>query len=322
VVLPAFNEARALQAVICSIETALAECQVDMEVLVVDDGSTDHTRATLRELAAQDPALRYLRLSRNFGKEAALSAGLQHARGDAVILMDSDGQHPTALIPEFLARWRAGAQSVGAVQTVRNEPASRRWAKRWFYQLIQAGSHVDIRPGAGDFRLMDRVVVDQLNALPERNRFMKGLYAWVGFDTEWVEFEAAPRLDGHTRFGWRKLLHLGITGLTSFSVTPLRLVSSAGLMVSFAALGYGAYLIYDHWQGHQLPGWATLTVGMMLLSGVQLLAIGVIGEYLGRVFEEVKQRPLYVIAEDSAGEAAQGHARLPQEAMPPRAVPL
>jgi glycosyltransferase involved in cell wall biosynthesis len=305
VVMPAHDEAAALPGVIDEVFGVLHEEGIVPEVLVVDDGSRDATRAIMARLTEDRVGLRYIRLSRCFGKEAALSAGLEHARGDAVILMDADGQHPASLIPRFIHAWRAGAPAVAAVQIKRSEPALQRWMKGWYYRIANAGSQMPLMPGAGDFRLLDRSVVEALRALPERNRFMKGLYAWVGFEPEWIAYEAAPRIAGRSRFGWSRLFGLGMTGLTSFSVAPLRLVSAAGSLVSLAALVYGAWLVFEHFFiGEQLPGWATLAVGMLLLSGVQLLALGVIGEYLGRVFEEVKQRPLYVVAEDTAADPA------------------
>lgn len=304
IVLPAFNEARHLPGLISQIIQWLVSTPFDGEILVVDDGSTDNTPSVMRAQCAQHSLVRYLRLSRNFGKEAAISAGLEYAVGDAVILMDADGQHPVELLPDFLSHWQAGADSVVAVQVERDEPLSQRWLKHLYYKLMNASSSLELRSGAGDFRLLDRRVVNQVNSMGERNRFMKGLYAWVGFDTVWLEYQARPRAHGKSRFGWKGLMRLGLTGFTAFSVAPLRLVSALGLIVSFSALVYGVYLCVEHFTGHHLPGWATLAVGMMLLSGVQLLSLGVIAEYVGRVFTEVKQRPLFVVAEHTANPGA------------------
>jgi polyisoprenyl-phosphate glycosyltransferase len=299
VVLPSFNEGASLPVVIDDVLEALAGAGVATEILVVDDGSSDDTNKVMRACCARREAVRYVRFSRNFGKEAALSAGLERARGDAVVLMDSDGQHPTALLPVFVERWRQGVDVVCAVQKSRRQPAWRRMLTGWYYRIMEAGSSVVIPANAGDFRLLDRKVVDAINELPERNRFMKGLYAWVGFRTELIPYDAAPRLAGSSRFNLLKLFGLGVTGLTSFSVAPLRLVSLAGVLISAMSLINGLYLIIEHYvYGGHSSGWATLAVGMMLLSGIQILCLGVIAEYLGRVFEEVKQRPRYVIAED------------------------
>jgi glycosyltransferase involved in cell wall biosynthesis len=311
IVLPAYNECESLPSVIASVSEVMGQTGFSHEIIVVDDGSSDGTRETVLGLCAEHPNLRYLRFSRNFGKEASLSAGLRAASGDAVILMDSDGQHPPALIPVFLERWRAGFEVVAGVQKSRAEALLKRRFKRWYYHFMEAGSSVVIPPDAGDFRLLDRKVVNAINALPERNRLMKGLYAWVGFRTEFIPFEAKPRLAGTTKFTWAGLFSLGFTGLTSFTVMPLRLVSVTGVVISISSIFYGLYLLFEHFvHGDHLPGWATLSVGMMFLSGVQLLALGVIGEYLGRTFEEAKQRPIYIIAEDSR-LAETSHAAAP-----------
>lgn len=300
VVLPAYNECEGLPIVLSSITQVLGRTSFSYEIVVVDDGSTDGTRQLMSGACATDPHLRYVRLSRNFGKEAALSAGLKASAGDAVILMDADGQHPASMIPVFLDRWRQGFEVVAAVQKSRAESWPKRRFKRWYYRLLEAGSSVIIPPDAGDFRLLDRKVVDAINALPERNRLMKGLYAWVGFRTDFIPFNAEARVAGQTKFTWPQLFRLAFTGLTSFTVVPLRLVSFVGVLISVSSMFYGSYLLFEHFvEGDHLPGWATLSVGMMFLSGVQLLALGVIGEYLGRTFEEAKQRPIYIIAEDS-----------------------
>jgi len=299
-VLPSYDECEGLPIVVASLAQVLAGTGFRYEIIVVDDGSTDTTRAVMLELCARNPSLRYIRLSRNFGKEAALSAGLMSAAGDAVILLDADGQHPPSLIPLLVEKWRQGFEVVAAVQESRAESWLKRLFKRAYYHLMGVGSHVQIPPDAGDFRLLDRKAVDAINALPERNRLMKGLYAWVGFRTAYVPFQAESRVAGHTKFTWGQLFRLAFTGLTSFTVVPLRLVSVVGLFISATSLLYGCYLLFEHFvQGDHLPGWATLSVGMMFLSGVQLLALGVIGEYLGRTFEEAKQRPVYIVAEDT-----------------------
>jgi glycosyltransferase involved in cell wall biosynthesis len=311
VVVPAYNESEGLPIVLSSIFDALSETGFAHEIVVVDDGSTDGTREVTLGLCSCHPNLHYIRLSRNFGKEAALSAGLKMAAGDAVILMDADGQHPPALIPTFLERWREGYEVVAGVQSDRPETWLKRRFKSMYYHFMETGSSVVIPPDAGDFRLLDRKVVDAINALPERNRLMKGLYAWVGFRTVLVPFQARSRVAGHTKFTWTQLFRLAFTGLTSFTVIPLRFVSLAGFFISVFSLLYGFYLLFEHYVlGDHLPGWATLSVGMMFLSGVQLLALGVIAEYLGRTFEEVKKRPIFIIAEDSR-QKANTHAASP-----------
>jgi glycosyltransferase involved in cell wall biosynthesis len=230
VVLPAFNESEALQRVIPAVVDALKNETI--EIIVVDDGSIDGTRNAIIFLKSRWPMLRYVRLSRNFGMEAALSAGLRVARGDAVILMDSDGQHPSALLTMFLEKWREGFEVVCGVQVSRTDSAMMRLAKRIYYRLMETGSSIVIPPDAGDFRLLSRNVVDAINAMPERKRFMKGLYAWVGFRTEMIPFAAAPRVAGTSKFGWLQLFKLGLTGVTAFTIAPLRIVSILGFIIS------------------------------------------------------------------------------------------
>lgn len=308
VVLPAFNECDALKLVIPTIFESLMDELV--EIIVIDDGSTDGTRKSILAMTERLPALRYVRLSRNFGKEAALSAGMDAAQGQAVILMDSDGQHPPALLKAFMERWRAGAEIVCGVQTERLDTAPKRLAKRLYYRMMEGGSAIQIPPDAGDFRLLDRKVVEAIKSLPERRRFMKGLYAWVGFRTEFISFTAKPRVAGESKYGWVQLFGLGLTGMTAFTIAPLRLVSIAGLVISATSFLFALYLLVEYFvDANQIPGWATLAVGMMFFSGLQLLALGLISEYLAGMFEEVKQRPLYIVAEDT-GERATAMARI------------
>ncbi len=305
-VVPAFNEANNLPALLQSLVPVLQGMSPQWEIIVVDDGSTDHTAAAL-EPWLQTPGVRSVALSRNFGKEAALSAGLAHAQGHVVVLMDADGQHPVSLLPQMLAGWRAGADAVCALRETR---ADESWLKRQgtalFYRVVNAGSPMPIPADAGDFRLMDRRVVDALMALPERNRFFKGLYAWVGFRTEFIRYTPAPRESGRSHFSPLRLLGLALTGLTAFSNLPLRLWSGLGATVAFCAIGYGGWIVIDHFfNGNPVPGWPTVVVSLMFFSGVQLLSIGILGEYVGRIFTEVKQRPLYLVREER-GQACLG----------------
>ncbi len=311
VVVPAFNEAGNLHELLTALTAALAKLTDRWEVVVVDDGSTDATPQVLRPWL-QHAGVRALRLSRNFGKEAALTAGLDHAEGDVVVLMDADGQHPAQLLAPMLDAWRAGADMVGTVrQSRKDESLIKRLGTRLFYRLTNAGSPVPIPEGAGDFRLMDRRVVEALKALPERNRFMKGLYAWVGFETRFLPYTPTPRSAGRSSFSLRRLLRLAFTGLTAFSNFPLRVWSGLGALIALLALAYGAWIVVEHWiNGHPIPGWPTLVTGLMFFGGVQLLSIGILGEYIGRVFDEVKQRPVYLVA-TAAGRGRLG-ARQPE----------
>jgi glycosyltransferase involved in cell wall biosynthesis len=303
-VVPAYNEAENLGPLLAGLTVQLADLTDRWEVLVIDDGSRDATPAAVAPWLLA-PGVRYLRLSRNFGKEAALTAGIDHAAGDVVLLMDADLQHPASLVPEMVQAWQAGADMVCAARASR---ADESWPKRigtaLFYRLVNHNAAVPIPVDAGDFRLMDRRVVDALKALPERNRFMKGLYAWVGFHNVIIPYVPAERLSGTSSFSLRSLSKLAFTGVTAFTNAPLRLWSALGVVVALFALAFGVWIVIEHFiYGSDVPGWATLVCGMMFFSGIQLLSIGILGEYVGRIFDEVKQRPVYLIG-SQAGRGA------------------
>jgi glycosyltransferase involved in cell wall biosynthesis len=295
-VVPCFNEAANLRELLPQLTDFLRQRFSAWEIVLVDDGSTDDTGALLEEWSHL-PQVHALQFSRNFGKEAALSAGLEAAEGDAVVLLDADLQHPPELIDEMVRRWRAGADVVYALREHRqDEGRIKRLGTKVFYSLINAGERVKLPADAGDFRLMDRRVVDALLALPERNRFMKGLYAWVGFHAESVPYTPAPRPNGTSKFNARRLLRMSIDGLTGFTTLPLRAVSLLGLVMAILAFVYGAFLVASYFlYGHNVSGWTTIVVCLLLFSGVQLVSVGVLGAYVARIFEEVKGRPLYVL---------------------------
>lgn len=314
-VLPAFNEAGNLPLLLQKLAPVLDGLSDAWEVIVVDDGSQDDTAQALLPWLV-NPGVRYLRLSRNFGKEAALTAGIDHARGEVVLLMDADLQHPTSLVGEMLAAWRRGADMVCAARASRADEGLAKRLGTWaFYRLVNSRhAKVQIPVDAGDFRLMDRRVVEALKALPERTRFMKGLYAWVGFRTEIVDYLPEERHAGQSSFSLRRLAALAFTGVTAFSTLPLRLWSAVGAVIALFALGFAAFIVFQHFAfGHDVPGWATIVTGVMLFSGVQLLSIGILGEYIGRIFDEVKRRPIYLVASEHGtsgiGQAADGIAR-------------
>ncbi len=298
IVVPAFNEAGALHGTLDMIARHVSAQVPRYEIVVVDDGSRDETARIACECARHLPVT-LVRFSRNFGKEAAISAGLQHARGDVVICMDADGQHSADLLGTMLARWRDGYDMVYAVRADRDQQGLfNRIGSRLFYRMMNMGGRLEIPPNAGDFRLMDRRVVDALLALPERQRFMKGMYAWVGFRSVGIPYTPLPRAAGETTFSRFNLMRLAWTGLTSFSVLPLRMASLTGLVLSSLAFAYGLYIVIEKLVlGVDVPGWPTVVVSIMFFSGVQLLFIGILGEYLARVYEEVKGRPPYVVAE-------------------------
>ena len=296
-VMPAYNEARNLESFVPQVLAMLQNMARQVELVIVDDGSKDNTVEVARRLCQNHPQVVLVQLSRNFGKEAALCAGLAAAGGDVVILMDADGQHPTALLPDMLEKWRQGSDVVYAVRRTRHDQSSlQAGLTGWFYKLVNLGNRVQIPAHAGDFRLMDRQVVRALNALPERNRFMKGLYAWVGFQSTAIDYEPLPRLQGQSSFGLMGSFRLAFTGILAFSIAPLRFMTLVGLILALSALGYGFWVMLSYFiWGISVPGYATIVVGMMLLSGIQLLSIGVLAEYVGRIYEEVKQRPLYLV---------------------------
>lgn len=297
-VVPMHDEAEAAPAFLVALRDALRALTDRFEVVVVDDGSRDGTREAVLA-APPDCCVHYLALSRNFGKEAALSAGLAAARGEVVVLIDGDGQHPVETIGVMLQRWREGWDMAYGVRTGRETESLRKRAGAGaFYRLLAWGSHIEIPAGAGDFRLMDRRVVEALKRLPERDRFMKGLYAWVGFRSVAVPYEVRPRLAGTSRFGTLALTRLAMTGITAFTTLPLRLASALGFLVSTVSCVYGAWVVVEKMvYGIDVPGYPTIVASIMFFAGVQLLSVGIIGEYLGRVFDEVKGRPIYVLAE-------------------------
>lgn len=267
------------------------------EIILVDDGSRDNTAKALAPLLRAHPQVVLIELSRNFGKEAALSAGLAAAQGQVVITLDADLQHPPALLPKMLARWSEGVQMVYAVRaTRRDESWAKRMGTRFFYRLMRTSGGPSLPENAGDFRLMDRAVVDALLMLPERNRFMKGLFAWVGFRSEPLAYEPPERLHGRSSFRPFKLFDFALDGLTAFTTWPLRLVSTLGMLLSVLSFAYGAFVVADYFlNGNEVQGWSTLITVILFFSGINLLSIGVLGEYVGRIFNEVKQRPVYLV---------------------------
>jgi len=299
-ILPAFNEGATLPALLTELSGELEQHFARWEIVVVNDGSSDDTEIQVAPWL-KGRGVRYVSLSRNFGKEAALTAGIDRARGDLVLLMDADLQHPPALIPDMLRAWREGADMVYTVRTTRgDESFLKKLGTRIFYRIVNAGSAVPIPANAGDFRLLDRAVVDALKSLPERNRFMKGLYAWVGFRSVAVDYEPNERFAGESSFSMRGLSRLAVTGVTAFTNAPLRLWSALGTIIAVGAILSGVWFVIEHFTfGADVPGWATLAVSTMFFSGVQLLSIGILGEYVGRIFDEVKQRPVYLVRHDS-----------------------
>ncbi|RTL34052.1 MAG: glycosyltransferase [Burkholderiales bacterium] len=295
-VIPCYNEAANLRLLLPILGEHLKASASEWEVILVNDGSRDDTSVVFDEWTRQ-PGIRAIEFSRNFGKEAALTAGLQAANGDVVVLMDADMQHPPELVAEMVQQWQAGADVVYALRANRDDESMfKQLGTRAFYRLINAKSRFQVPPDAGDFRLMDRSVVEALLALPERNRFMKGLYAWVGFKSVAIPYEPAERAVGTTNYSALKLIAFSIDGLTAFTTWPLRVASIAGMVMALLAFVYGAYVIVDFLiYGNKVSGWTTIIVLLSFFVGIQLIGLGILGEYIARIFEEVKSRPLYVV---------------------------
>jgi polyisoprenyl-phosphate glycosyltransferase len=296
----AYNEEASLPTLHMRLCDAIKNCDAEFEMLYVDDGSTDGTWALLEKIAESDSRVALIRLSRNFGKEAALTAGLDHVAADssALIVLDADGQDPPELIPELIAKWREGFD---VVYGTRSQRIGESWFKRAtsaaFYRVINSLSNIAIPADTGDFRLLSRNVLDALAQMGERQRFMKGLFAWVGFKQIALHYTRQPRIAGASKFNYWRLWNLALEGITSFSTAPLRLATYIGLFTAVLAFIYGLWIVGKTlvW-GDSVQGWPTMMTIILLLGGMQLMALGMIGEYLGRLYMETKQRPLYLIA--------------------------
>ncbi|MBS0243457.1 MAG: glycosyltransferase family 2 protein [Proteobacteria bacterium] len=299
IVIPVLNEAKNIDRLAERLTSSLAGLGNSYEVIIVDDGSTDGTLDALRALNSRDPRFKAVSLSRNFGKEIAVAAGLERATGQGVIIMDGDLQHPPEAVPRFIELWDLGYDIVYGQRTDRSRNSLReRMSARLFYRMFRYLSGTELPEGAGDFRLLDRRVVDVFNRLGERSRFNKGLFAWVGFKSIGVPFEVAAREHGVSRWRFRRLLSFAIDGIASFSTVPLKVWSYVGVVVSTVALLYAVgFLVKTLLFGVDVPGFPSLIISVLLLGGIQLISLGVIGEYLGRVYEEVKGRPLYIVAD-------------------------
>ena len=306
VVVPVHNEAENLPLLVERLRTVLDEAVSSWQLVFVDDGSRDETLAVIRGLNAADPRISAVSFSRNFGKEIAIAAGLDHALGDAAIIMDADLQHPPETIPAFLAKWREGYLNVYGQRTDReDETRLKRNFAKMFYRIFGYFGETPLPEGAGDFRLLDRKVVEVIRALPERNRFMKGLFAWAGFKQVAVEYDRAEREVGSTKFNYWKLWTLALDGITSASTAPLRIWSYVGASIALFALGYSAFIVSRVLIfGISVPGYASIMVSVLFLGGVQLISLGVLGEYVGRILTETKQRPLYVVRDTVGVDAA------------------
>jgi dolichol-phosphate mannosyltransferase len=305
VVLPVHNEAGTLPELHRRLTSALAPLG-PYEIVLVDDGSTDDSWFHLVELAKHDAHIELLRLSRNFGHQAALTAGLDAARGDAVIVMDADLQDPPEAIPALVAKWHEGFDVVYGVRTAREgETRFKLWTAAAFYRALRSISHVDIPADAGDFRLLSRRAVDALALMPERARFLRGMTSWVGFRQVAVEYEREARYAGKTNYSRRRMITLALDAITSFSTAPIRVVTSLGFVLVLFCVGVLAWTVYVRlFTDTAVAGWTSLLAVVLLLGGMQFVALGVIGQYVARIFEEAKQRPLYLVSERIRGGVA------------------
>jgi len=300
VVVPCFNEEQALQVTSTQLLTVASRTSLRFEIIYVDDGSTDSTPEILRELARQDERVRVVRFSRNFGHQMAITAGLEHANGDAVVVIDADLQDPPELILEFVQKWMDGYDVVYGVRAEREgETAFKRWSAMFFYRCINGLSDTRIPLDTGDFRLIDRCVVDALLAMPERDRFVRGMVSWLGFSQVAVPFRRVARKAGVTKYSVFKMLRFAMDGIFSFSIVPLRLATWTGFAASALAV-FGILIAVLEWifdVPGLVKGWTSMVTAILFIGGVQLICIGIIGEYVGRIYGESKRRPLYVLRE-------------------------
>ncbi len=307
-IIPVLNEVETLPALLDRLVPVLDGLDGSSEVIFVDDGSTDGSIDVLRNMAVADPRLRVVRLSRNFGHQVALTAGLDHARGDAMVIMDGDLQDPPEVITALAAKWREGFQVVYAVRDERaGESRAKLASARWFYRVLGRLSEVDIPMDVGDFRLVDRCAVDAVNEMPEHHRYLRGMFAWVGFDQTGVRYSRDARHAGRTKYPLRKMLAFAADGIVSFSTLPLRVALGVGFAVSVSSLLAGvAAIIAKLSNAAFVPGWASLVVVIAFLGGIQLTVLGVMGQYIARIHDEVKRRPQYLVRE-VVGEAGDMH---------------
>ena len=306
IVVPAYNEEEVIEEFYRRVADLAANVDESLELVFVNDGSTDRTLEILQNLKSKDERIAIVDLSRNFGKEIAMTAGLDHARGDAVVVIDADLQDPPELIPEMIEQWREGYDVVYAQRSSRRgESALKKATAYLYYRTIGKLSRVKIPADTGDFRLLSRRAVEALGQLREQHRFMKGLFAWIGFPQKAIRYERHARHDGYTKWKFRSLWNFAIEGITSFSIRPLKVATYIGAMIALGAFLFGLFLIIETLRhGNPVPGYPSLMVVVLFMGGVQLIALGIIGEYLGRMFDETKRRPLYFLNAYDAADIA------------------
>ena len=299
IIVPAYNEAEVLTEFHKVVDKVLSELAFDLEIIYINDGSTDNTLDIINRLRANDKRITLIDLSRNFGKEIALSAGLHKAAGDAVVVIDADLQDPPELIPELINEWQNGYDVVYAKRTLRKgESFLKKTTAHIFHRILQRVGEVSMPVDTGDFRILSRRAVNALNTFKEHHRFMKGLFAWIGFKQKAVFYKRDARRTGKSKWNYWRLWNFALDGITSFTVAPLKISTYIGTITALSAFGYGIYMVIETLlHGNEVPGYPSLIVIILMLGGIQLVAIGILGEYLGRIFNETKQRPLYFINE-------------------------
>jgi polyisoprenyl-phosphate glycosyltransferase len=305
IVIPVFNEEKVLPVLWERVGGVLDASGISYEIVFIDDGSRDGSWSALNDLRGRDRRVRLVRLSRNFGQQAAITAGLDHARGQACIVMDADLQDPPELIPEMVARWREGFDVVYGVRKARRgESLFKRSSAALYYRLMRSATQVDLPVDSGEFRLLSRRALDAVLGMPESHRFVRGMVAWIGFRQTAVEFDRPVRAAGETKWTTRRMVHLALDGLLSFSISPLRMATMMGLFTAFCCLLYTAWAFYLRFaMGITVPGWTSTIVAVLFVGSVQLVCLGIIGEYVGRIYDEAKRRPLYLVdqlVEDTA----------------------
>ena len=309
VVIPVFNEEENLELLHHRLSKVLQHSCEDYEIILVDDSSSDNSLQVMMRLRKSNSRVKVISFSRNFGHQMAITAGIDYSSGDAVIVMDADLQDPPEVVPQLIEKWREGYDTVYAIRESRKDPLLKRAIAFVFYRLFKRMSEVDMPVDAGDFRLMSRRVVDILRSMPERNRYLRGLASWVGFNRASISFARDERHRGEKKYTFWKSARLAIDGITSFSHFPLRLVTNLGLVVSLAGFLYGAIIIIlGLFFGRVVPGWTTLMAAVIFLGGIQLIVVGVVGEYIGRIYIEVQRRPLYLIKQ-KIGFSEEGEIR-------------
>jgi dolichol-phosphate mannosyltransferase len=312
---PVYNEEALVEEFYARATVALAT--FDYELIIVNDGSSDGTPAILDRLAESDSRLRVVHLSRNFGHQAALTAGLEHARGEAVAMLDADLQDPPELIAQMVARWQQGADIVYMVREQREgESKFKLVTANWFYRLFRSLAQVDLEPNSGDFRLLDRRALDALLSMRERDRFLRGMTVWVGFTQSAIGYSRDARYAGETKYPVRKMLRFSLDAIASFSHVPLQLATYLGFLFSGVAFLAIPIVVVLRLAGSYLPGFGSVTIAVLMLGGIQLIAIGVIGEYVGRIYDEVKRRPLYIVRDQRNEPIALGEVRHGDELAP------